>query len=233
MICLSSNENPLGPGQDRARRGQGGVRAERRRARAGTPAAGGDLVDAHRQEATSSRRTSCSAAARRRSCASATHVFTAKDKPLVGTIPTYEECAGYAEMMGNPVRPVALDSEFKIDLDRLADAAKGAGLVFYCNPNNPTATYVGARATREFLATGQPRIARDDDPRRRGVLRLRHRSGSRHAHSDRRRGSAHHRRADVLEGVRDGRAAPRLRHRAPGHDQEDGGVGCRLGHRAR
>jgi histidinol-phosphate aminotransferase len=47
---------------------------------------------------------------------------------------------------------VALDSEFKIDLDKFAAAAKGAGLVFYCNPNNPTATYVGARATREFLA---------------------------------------------------------------------------------
>ena len=82
----------------------------------------------------------------------ATHLFTAKDKPLVGTIPTYEECAGYAEMMGHPVRPVALDAEFKLDLNKLADAAKGAGLVFYCNPNNPTATYVGARATRDFLA---------------------------------------------------------------------------------
>jgi hypothetical protein len=84
-----------------------------------------------------------------RSC---THLFTAKDKPLVGTIPTYEECAGYAEMMGHPVRAVALDANFKIDLDKFAAAAKGAGLVFYCNPNNPTATYVGARATRDFLA---------------------------------------------------------------------------------
>ena len=55
-------------------------------------------------------------------------------------------------MMGTPVRPVALDSDFKIDLDKFAAAAKGAGLVFYCNPNNPTATYVGAKATREFLA---------------------------------------------------------------------------------
>jgi histidinol-phosphate aminotransferase len=54
-------------------------------------------------------------------------------------------------MMGHPVRPVALDSEFKIDLQKFADAARGAGLVFYCNPNNPTATYVGARATREFI----------------------------------------------------------------------------------
>jgi histidinol-phosphate aminotransferase len=34
----------------------------------------------------------------------------------------------------------------------MAAAAKGAGLVFFCNPNNPTATYVGARATREFIA---------------------------------------------------------------------------------
>src|SRR5205814_8391315 len=37
------------------------------------------------------------------------------------------------------------------DLAMLA-AAKGAGLVFYCNPNNPTATYVGAKATRDFLS---------------------------------------------------------------------------------
>ena len=59
----------------------------------------------------------------------------------------------YAEMMGHPVRPVALSaSDFKIDLDRLLAASHGAGLVFYCNPNNPTATYVGARATRDYLA---------------------------------------------------------------------------------
>ncbi len=44
-----------------------------------------------------------------------------------------------------------LDRDFKMDLDRMVDAAKGAGLVFYCNPNNPTATYVGARATRDFI----------------------------------------------------------------------------------
>jgi len=54
--------------------------------------------------------------------------------------------------MGHPVRPVALDANFKIDLDKFADAAKGAGLVFYCNPNNPTATYVGAKASRDFFA---------------------------------------------------------------------------------
>jgi histidinol-phosphate aminotransferase len=79
-------------------------------------------------------------------------LFTAADKPLVGTIPTYEECAGYAQMMGRPVNPVPLDASFKIDLSRTLDAAKGAGLIFFCNPNNPTATYVGARAARDFIA---------------------------------------------------------------------------------
>ena len=82
------------------------------------------------------------------------HLFTERTKALVGTIPTYEECAGYADMMGNPVHGVPLDPNFKMDLDRMADAAKGAGLIFYCNPNNPTSTYVGARATR-----GRPRLA--------------------------------------------------------------------------
>src|SRR5262249_27999410 len=82
----------------------------------------------------------------------ATQVFTAKTKPLVGTIPTYEECTQVAELIGNPVRGVKLNSEFKIDLDAMLAACKGAGLVFYCNPNNPTATYVGAKATRDFVS---------------------------------------------------------------------------------
>ena len=82
----------------------------------------------------------------------ATQTYTSKTKALVGTIPTYEECAGYAELIGNPVKGVKLNSEFKIDLDAMLATAKGAGLVFYCNPNNPTSTYVGAKATRDFIA---------------------------------------------------------------------------------
>ena len=100
----------------------------------------------------SSPTTSSSVAVRLRSSGRRRTCSPPRISALVGTIPTYEECAGYAEMMGNPVRAVALDADFKMDLGKMADAAKGAGLVFYCNPNNPTATYVGAKATREFLA---------------------------------------------------------------------------------
>jgi histidinol-phosphate aminotransferase len=151
MLCLSSNENPLGPGQAvldgiTAAFGPTGARPGRYDGTARP------LIEAiARKQGLKPENIvlGCGSTQILRSC---THLFTAKDKALVGTIPTYEECAGYAEMMGHPVRPVALDSEFKIDLGKFADAAKGAGLVFYCNPNNPTATYVGARATREFLA---------------------------------------------------------------------------------
>jgi histidinol-phosphate aminotransferase len=156
VICLSSNENPGGPGKVvldaiHAAFGPKGARPGR------YDNTGSALIEAiAKRNGVKAENVvlGCGSTQILRSC---THLFTAKDKALVGTIPTYEECAGYAEQMGHPVRPVALDASFKIDLNKFADASKGAGLVFYCNPNNPTATYVGARATREFLA----KVAKD------------------------------------------------------------------------
>jgi len=156
VICLSSNENPTGPGKTvleaiKNAFGPTGARPGRY-----DGSAQGLIEAIARKQGVKAENIvlGCGSTQILRTC---THLFTAKDKALVGTIPTYEECAGYAEMMGHPVRPVALDSNFKIDVQKFADAAKGAGLVFYCNPNNPTATYVGAKATREFLA----KVAKD------------------------------------------------------------------------
>ncbi len=151
VICLASNENPLGPGTQvldsvRAAFGPNGAKPGR------YSGVAQDLIAAIAKKQGVKAENIVLGCGSTQILRSATHLFTAKDKPLVGTIPTYEECAGYAEMMGHPVRPVALTSDFKIDLDRFLAASKGAGLVFYCNPNNPTATYVGARATRDFLA---------------------------------------------------------------------------------
>src|SRR4051812_2978888 len=151
MICLSSNENPLGPGATvlngiKAAFGPAGARPGRYDGTARP------LIDAIAKKQGVKPENIVLGCGSTQILRSATHLFTAKDKALVGTIPTYEECAGYAEMMGHPVRPVALDAEFKIDLEKFATAAQGAGLIFYCNPNNPTATYVGASATRDFLA---------------------------------------------------------------------------------
>ena len=151
MIVLSSNENPLGPGA-KVMSAVSGALGNGGRVPGRYSGTSRDLIAAIAGKEGIKPENIVLGCGSTQILRSATHLFTAKDRPLVGTIPTYEECAGYAEMMGHPVRPVALDAAFKIDLDKFAAASKGAGLVFYCNPNNPTATYVGAKATREFIA---------------------------------------------------------------------------------
>jgi histidinol-phosphate aminotransferase len=150
VICIASNENPVGPGQkvlgSLRTLLEGGARPGRYSNQAGELT---ESIAKHFKVKTDNVLVSEGSTEILRA---ATQVFTSKTKPLVGTIPTYEECAGYAELIGNPVKGVKLNSEFKIDLDAMLAAAKGAGLVFYCNPNNPTATYVGAKATRDFLS---------------------------------------------------------------------------------
>src|SRR5258705_9616222 len=150
MICIGSNENPVGPGKKvldglRALL-EGGAKPGRYSNQVGELT---EAIAAHFKVKTDNVLLSEGSTEILRA---ATQVFTSKTKALVGTIPTYEECAGYAELLGHPVKGVSLDSAFKRDVDKMAAAAKGAGLVFYCNPNNPTATYVGAKATRDFLA---------------------------------------------------------------------------------
>jgi histidinol-phosphate aminotransferase len=82
-----------------------------------------------------------------------THVFTTKTAGLVAAIPAYEECAGYAQLVGHPVTGVSLEKgSLKMDLGPLLTASKGAGMVFYCNPNNPVATAIGGKDTRQFIA---------------------------------------------------------------------------------
>jgi histidinol-phosphate aminotransferase len=150
-IILSSNENPFGPGKvvlDAIRSAFGPAGAAPGR----YSSASGALIESlakHHGVQTNNIMLGCGSTQILRV---ATHVFTARTRALVGTIPTYEECAGYADMMGHPVRAIPLDANFNVDMDRLADASRGAGLVFFCNPNNPAATYVGARATRDYLA---------------------------------------------------------------------------------
>ena len=79
-----------------------------------------------------------------------THVFCSQDRPLVAPIPAYEECAGYAALMGYPVSTVKLTPppELKMDMAALLRHSKGGGMVFFCNPNNPVATAVDGKTTR-------------------------------------------------------------------------------------
>ena len=70
----------------------------------------------------------------------AVRAFTTPSRGLVTGAPSFENCPGVAKKLGHPIKEIKVDSMFRLDLDPMIDAAKGAGLVFLNNPNNPTAT---------------------------------------------------------------------------------------------
>ncbi|MGH9319252.1 MAG: pyridoxal phosphate-dependent aminotransferase [Vicinamibacteria bacterium] len=82
----------------------------------------------------------------------ATHMYTSKEKAVVGSLPTYEECFGYAALIGSRTKAVPLTGDFRMDLDQTMYALKGAGMLFYCNPNNPVASLVNPADSKDFLA---------------------------------------------------------------------------------
>jgi histidinol-phosphate aminotransferase len=148
-IILSSNENPAGPGQAVLDAVRGAFGASGRYPSTDEVA---ELVAKKHGIKSENVLIGSGSTQILRTC---THVFTTKTAGLVAAIPAYEECAGYARLIGNPVTGVKLNAELKMDLDALLGAAKGSGLIFYCNPNNPVATALGGKETRDYLAAVQ------------------------------------------------------------------------------
>jgi histidinol-phosphate aminotransferase len=81
----------------------------------------------------------------------AVRAFTSPARALVTASPTFENCTNTAKKLGHDVTEIKVDAQFRLDLDAMAAAAKGAGLVFLNNPNNPTATVHGAKAIASFV----------------------------------------------------------------------------------
>lgn len=73
----------------------------------------------------------------------AIYAFTGKDRALVAPEPTFEAPANFAKYLDHPVVTPRVNDKLVFDLDAMVDAASTAGLVYFCNPNNPTATAVG------------------------------------------------------------------------------------------
>ena len=83
--------------------------------------------------------------------------FLGKGKQLIQARPTFEAMAYYAQAVGSEVVSVRLDSGFGHDLERmLQQARKNTGLVYICNPNNPTAS-ITPRAELESFIRQLPR----------------------------------------------------------------------------
>ncbi|MDA1081410.1 MAG: aminotransferase class I/II-fold pyridoxal phosphate-dependent enzyme [Gemmatimonadetes bacterium] len=70
----------------------------------------------------------------------ADQAFVSRTAAFVGAAPTFEAPGDFAAFLGAEVRKPAVDSKLRLDLGAMGAAARGAGLIFLCNPNNPTAT---------------------------------------------------------------------------------------------
>jgi histidinol-phosphate aminotransferase len=74
----------------------------------------------------------------------AVDVFTSPTRPLISVTPAYEGPIELARALGRPVVLTKLREDYTADLKKLAaeaDKSKG-GLIYLCNPNNPTAAAV-------------------------------------------------------------------------------------------
>ena len=84
-------------------------------------------------------------------CAAA---FTNRDKKVVIANPTFEAVARHAGVANAEVVKIDLTSDYSHDLEKMLTAANGAGLVYICNPNNPTASITPKTGSAPSKPTG-------------------------------------------------------------------------------
>ncbi len=82
--------------------------------------------------------------------------FTSRDKKIVIANPTFEAIARHAGVANAEIAKVDLTSDYRHDLQKMLAAANGAGLVYICNPNNPTASITPKNELSDFLAKLSP-----------------------------------------------------------------------------
>jgi histidinol-phosphate aminotransferase len=100
--------------------------------------------------------------------------FTNKDKKIVVANPTFEAIARHASVARAEVMKIDLAANYSHDVQKMLAAANGvanggtngngvgtdgsgsAGLVYLCNPNNPTASITSKTELAEFLAKVSP-----------------------------------------------------------------------------
>ena len=75
-----------------------------------------------------------------------------KGRQLVQAWPTFESIQDYAKSLGSTVASVPLNQSFAHDLDgMLARTSAPTGLIYICNPNNPTATITPRNDLERFI----------------------------------------------------------------------------------
>jgi histidinol-phosphate aminotransferase len=150
-IRISSNENPLGPGRV-ALDAILGKFPEAGRYPFNSSPADTDLVRAIAERHQAKADNVVVGAGSQEVLRSAVRAWVTPARPLVTALPTFENCTNFAKHHDLPVTEIRVDTAMRLDVDAMiAAAAKGAGLVFFCNPNNPTATVHGASTVTDMV----------------------------------------------------------------------------------
>lgn len=82
--------------------------------------------------------------------------FTSPTRPFVTADPGYEAGERAAEFIGAPVIRVPLTKTYAHDVKAMAAASPQAGLIYVCNPNNPSGTLT-PRQDIEWLLENKPK----------------------------------------------------------------------------
>jgi histidinol-phosphate aminotransferase len=149
-VRIASNENPLGPGQH-VLDAIVGKFPEAARYPFNAKQTDGALIGALTAKFGAKGENVALGAGSGEILTNAVRAFTSPAKPLVTAWPSFENPRDTAKKIGTPVREVALDGKLRIDVAKMVESSKGAGLVFFCNPNNPTATVHGKTAVADMV----------------------------------------------------------------------------------
>jgi histidinol-phosphate aminotransferase len=82
--------------------------------------------------------------------------FTSPTRPFVTADPGYEAPERAAQFIGTKVVRVPLTASYAHDVKKMAAASPDAGLIYVCNPNNPTGTLT-PRSEIEWLLANKPK----------------------------------------------------------------------------
>ncbi|HXK04866.1 MAG TPA: pyridoxal phosphate-dependent aminotransferase [Verrucomicrobiae bacterium] len=82
--------------------------------------------------------------------------FCSPAKAYVAADPGYESGASAAKFIGAPVHKVPLLPSYAHDVKAMASVAENAGLIYICNPNNPTGTLT-PKEDIEWLVANKPK----------------------------------------------------------------------------
>jgi histidinol-phosphate aminotransferase len=152
-IRISSNENPLGPGKAAIDAILGKFPEANRYPFNSTPL-DADLEILVAKLNTAKRENVVLGVGSQELLKNAARVFLSPTKHLVIPSPTYGDPAGFAQnVLHYTVKSAPVtEKSLKTDLGALMPLVKGAGLVYLCNPNNPTATILSAQEIKDFVA---------------------------------------------------------------------------------